>query len=131
MKEASKQGVSFFSFYQNNGGILMNDKLFSVGKLISENGDSTSTYELIINKPCTVNEFVNYILSNKEDEWGYIIIVSESKERIVYDYVKYRYGLLMTIIPEHIRNKEIDISQVHTISGGWSSNDYILRIKEE
>lgn len=109
----------------------MDDKLFSVGKLLSENGDATITYELIINKPCTVNEFVNYILSNKENEWGNVLIISKNKEGITYDYIKYRYSFLMTIIPERIRNKEIDISRKHTMSGGWSSNDYILRTKEE
>lgn len=83
-------------------------------------GDETSSYKVDGYKSTTVREFVEEVLIDKPQEWGYIAINGSfvaNKNRC-----EYKWGKLIVPFPdESILDKTI-ISV--TGDGGWSRMDY-------
>lgn len=79
-------------------------------------GDETSLYELVLTKPITVDEFLDYILKELSNEWGYV--------DVGHNRVEYRYG---KIISGHLPLQDTVIGG--TADGGWTRMDYNLKVK--
>lgn len=108
----------------------MRNKRFKL-KYICSLGDATCDYELIIEKPCTLRQFVKDVVSNKK-EWGEIGITSEDPFKVFGDpYIKYKHGELLSTFPDELLDKQIDIEAEHRASGGWSRMDYLVRLEDE
>lgn len=96
-----------------------------------ERGDCTASYSVTLHKKdYTVREFIEDILKEREDEWGYIGI--HGKEFIsVFGYpsCQYSYGKLTTeTLPESFLNRKI---QYVSANGGWTRMDYLITLVEE
>ena len=91
----------------------------------------TAPYEVILNKQCTVKEFVEYVLSIGE-WWGYIGI--ENKEvnpffgfpSIEYSCLgTFKHGTSMKNLRGFLNKRVINVYA----SGGYGRMDYILCVK--
>ena len=94
------------------------NKKFEIIQSRPEGSDCTAPYNIHFYKKCTVKEFIDEILSRK-DEWGRIIV---SHDRASFE-VEYRYGELKTPISNEILERTIIFADG---SGGWTSMDYRL-----
>lgn len=96
--------------------------------------DEYANYEVDLNKSCTVKEFINMVLKEKDTEWGKFEIVkphvlaSCPLPNNIAATAEYSSGKLTIegTIPEKYLNKTI--TRV-TASGGWSRMDYFIRVK--
>lgn len=88
--------------------------------------DCTSVYDIELDKPYTVGEFIDTVLTELPKEWGYIGI--DNKKSIFGDpCCEYRYGKLVTqSLPDNILKK--NIKEVRA-DGGWSRMDYKIKIE--
>lgn len=80
-------------------------------------GDCTTSYDVVLNKECTVREFIDEVL--KKGEWGYVRISDGSN--IEYKNDKITYGGFGPNILDSKINKA-------TAHGGWTRMDYVLDI---
>ena len=89
-------------------------------------GDETSTYDVFLERPCTVREFVEEVLRN-DREWGYIGIHKEGS--IFGDpQCEYKYGKLITDpLPEEYLDKMVVKCKA---GGGWSRMDFRIYVEE-
>ena len=96
-------------------------------------GDCTAPYDVILDKPYTVGEFINEVLTTRSNEWGKLIV--RRKGSGYFDRMasaEYRYGEMRsyegkkTTIPEEIAS--LPIKEVKA-AGGWSAMDYNLIIE--
>lgn len=83
-----------------------------------EGDDCTAPYDIDFFESYKVKEFVDDILSNKE-EWGWITIRFDKTERTF----EYRDGRLKTELPKELLSRTIVFAGA---SGGWSRMDYHL-----
>ena len=93
--------------------------MFKMIACTSTGGDCTCGYNVILDREYTVEDFVNTILTEKNNEWGNIDI---------YNYrCEYNNGKLITkTFPEEYLQKKV--TKV-SASGGWTRMDYVLKIK--
>ena len=73
----------------------------------------------------TVGEFVQSVLTNEPEEWGYIGIY-DGKSIFGDPCCSYKYGKILSKLPENVMDKVILSANA---SGGWSRMDYILKIE--
>ena len=83
-------------------------------------GDATSMYNVRFNKKMTVQELIDYVLTQRRKEWGYIVMGNWPKGH----RLEYRYG---GIVSDNLTEaeKRVVIKQMFA-SGGWSAMDYII-----
>lgn len=94
--------------------------------------DCTAPYDVILDKPYTVGEFINEVLTTRPNEWGEFIVRHKGSDyfgtmaRAEYRYgeMKNRHGI-KTEIPEEFAL--LPIKEVKA-AGGWSAMDYNLII---
>lgn len=95
-------------------------------------GDETAPYDVILDKPYTVGEFINEVLTTLSNEWGEFVV--RRKGSGYFDSMaraEYRYGEMKnrngekTAIPEEYTS--LPIKEVKA-AGGWSAMDYNLII---
>ena len=96
-------------------------------------GDCTAPYDVLLDKPYTVGEFINEVLTTRSNEWGEFIV--RRKGSGYFDRMasaEYRYGKMKN------RNGENTAIPVELISmpimeikaaGGWSAMDYNLIVE--
>lgn len=86
-------------------------------------GDCTASYSITDYKATTVGEFINEVLTECPNEWGYI--EDNNHHRIA----EYKYGKVVTNnATAELRNKQI----IKIIgNGGWSCMDYLITLREE
>lgn len=85
-------------------------------------GDCTASYSISGYKAKTIGEFVDEVLAECKEEWGYFTYEN-------YNIIsEYKYGHLLKEIPEEISNKRI--SKIYG-DGGWSRMDYNFITEEE
>ena len=91
--------------------------------------DCTAGYSVRLDKPYTVRELVDEILSTQADDWGYIGIFRPGISYIFGDpNCQYRYGKLITDpLPDDVLGRTI--KEVRA-DGGWSRMDYIIKLEE-
>lgn len=80
-------------------------------------GDCTASYSISGYKATTIGEFVDEVLAECKEEWGYFNSIYE-----------YRYGHLLNEIPEEISKQRI--SKIYG-DGGWTRMDYKFITEEE
>lgn len=86
--------------------------------------DCTAPYDVIMDKPYTVGEFINEVLTTRTNEWGEFVV--KHKGCSYFDRMantEYRYGKKESAMPEDIAS--LPIKEVKA-SGGWSNMDYDL-----
>ena len=92
-------------------------------------GDGTNAYKIVLEKECTVKEFIATILSFYSDEWGYIGIENKTEPFLGKPKIEYSKGKLIGTIAELERmpldSKIISIGVWYT----WTSTDYVLKIQ--
>lgn len=82
-------------------------------------GDCTCGYNVILDKEYTVHEFIETMLKERNNEWGFISNHLDSQQ------CEYRYGKILenTFTQEILHKKIIKVSA----SGGWTRMDYIVK----
>lgn len=109
--------------------------MFRLIKKGKERGDCTAPYEVELDKEYTVLEFIQTVLSNNPNEWGYIGIKSNDKDGIIFGKPKceYSYGKILggietlpLLFLEFLNDKVLSVSA----DGGWSRMDYLLEVQE-
>lgn len=98
--------------------------MFELKQTGEERGDCTAPYAVILDKPYTVQDFVNTVLERTED-WGYIGIDDHKNWSNGTPNCEYRWGNLKTRMPEEIMDKPIKSVKA---DGGWSRMDYLLTL---
>ena len=89
------------------------------------NGDCTSNYNISLDKEYTVKEFIDTVLIEKKNEWGFFKILTDNNLIDGVASYEYKYGKLVGNINEkYLNNKIIGAN----CSGGWSAMDYFIRI---
>ena len=93
-------------------------------------GDGTNAYKIVLEKECTVKEFIATILSFYSDEWGYIGIENKIEPFLGKPKIEYSKGKLIGTIAElelmPLDSKIISIGVWYT----WTSTDYVLKIQK-
>lgn len=80
--------------------------------------DETAPYDVVLDKPYTVSEFINEVLTTRKSEWGDIEVKGAF-------FLKYRYGKAEQEIPEQYA--KLPVKKAHA-SGGWSAMNYKLDV---
>lgn len=88
-------------------------KFYSTG---STRGDCTAPYEVSDYKAKTVGEFIEEVLKEKADEWGYISVDG-------LQICEYKHGALLAKPKEMYLNREITKISA---DGGWTRMDYSI-----
>ena len=94
---------------------------------IRDNGDGTCDYSIALDKLYTVEEFINAMLNRIKDEYGRIGIDNGIWYSPGTPYCEYRYGVLLTNLPEDILNRKVSSAKS---SGGWGLMDYKLVLED-
>lgn len=85
-------------------------------------GDCCAPYDVLLNRECTLREFVDCVLKN-DREWGFVRLGScfEGNE------LEYRSG---KILRSEFTDAELE-STIETVisNGGWTRMDYVVRLK--
>ena len=89
-----------------------------------EFGDCSIFYEVKLDRPYTVGEFINLVLVEKNKEWGKFRIYNPNVSWMDYERYEYQYGILKDAIPNELREKKIISIEAH---GGWTQMDYLLK----
>ena len=92
-------------------------------------GDCTCGYEIKLERSYTVKDFIDTVLAERADEWGYIGIYDPynfAGRHFGNPNMEYSHGKIVTSnFTEDILRKEVkDVSA----SGGWSRMDYVLKV---
>lgn len=94
--------------------------MFTLTQVTQTFGDCTAGYRVDLDKEYTVSEFINEVLKEKPNEWGYFEI-----KRFMLK-AEYRHGeIIESDFDENILSAKI-LSVAAT--GGWSRMDYIIII---
>lgn len=101
----------------------------------AESRDCTAPYDVQLDKPYTVAEFVREVLVTRPNEWGNFYVRHKGSrwlDRIAT--VEYRYGKMesrnseKTEVPEEFNS--LPVLEVKA-RGGWSAMDYDLIIEKK
>lgn len=82
-------------------------------------GDCTSSYNIVLDKSYTVEEFINTIFNERNNEWGTIDIFSHYSR--AYNKGKFTYNTF----EQCLLDKKIKKVTGH---GGWTNMDYVIYI---
>lgn len=106
--------------------------MFRLQQIGRESGDCTAPYKVILERPCTLREFISYILSERAWDWGDIYDVTNNGADSIWLYAtcpRYRYshGKIEESIPEEILKKKVKSGNAN---GGWTLMDYYLVLED-
>lgn len=90
-------------------------------------GDECAPYDVKFDKPYTIDELVNEVLTAHKGEWGKFQVRHKGNSCLDNFFkVEYRYGKLIGELPEDIAKLPIlDASSC----GGWSSMNYYIIVE--
>ena len=99
--------------------------VFALGECSKTRGDCTASYGVIVDKGCTVKEFIEDVLTR--NEWGYVGIYKEGQAWFERGTPKceYKGDKLIYAMPEEVLSREVIKASA---DGGWSRMDYLLYI---
>lgn len=100
--------------------LIKNMRFQKVGRTA---GDETTPYEVSGFKSRTVGEFIQEVLKENPNEWGYISVGGHFYQLRKRGSCEYRYGRLLSDMPDELL--DIEIREV-LASGGWSRMDYTI-----
>jgi hypothetical protein len=86
-------------------------------------GDETTPYKVTDFKSRTVGEFIQEVLIEKPNEWGYISVGGHFYQPRKSGSCEYRCGRLLSDMPDELLG--IEIREI-VASGGWSRMDYTI-----
>ena len=89
-----------------------------------ESSDCSAHYEVSLDRTCTLQDFIDIVLKERNGEWGYFSIYETDKSWLDYDRYEYSHGCLKDNIPPEILNKTISHIKGH---GGWTRMDYLIK----
>lgn len=92
-----------------------------------EFGDCSAYYDVKLNKPHTVGEFINLVLVERKGEWGKFEMYNPDVSWLDYEQYEYRYGVLKKPISKELLEKNIISIEAH---GGWTRMDYLLKLEK-
>ena len=92
-----------------------------------EFGDCSAYYDVRLDKPHTVDEFINLVLIERKGEWGEFKIYNPNVSWLGYERYEYRYGILNNSVPNDLLEKKIISITAH---GGWTRMDYLLKLEQ-
>ena len=92
-----------------------------------EFGDCSAFYDVTLDNPHTVGDFINSVLVERKGEWGKFRIYNPNVSWLDYEQYEYRYGILKDVISNELLEKEIISIEAH---GGWTQMDYLLKLKK-
>lgn len=101
----------------------------------AESRDCTAPYDIILDKPYTVEEFILEVLTTRTYEWGEFVIIRKGSNWFESMAVaEYRYGKMENRDREKTEVLEmiakLPIEEVKA-NGGWSAMNYHLIIKHQ
>lgn len=89
-------------------------------------GDCTAWYKVTDYKANTIGELIEEVLQDKQ-EWGYIkVLEGPDAEWWNCPQCEYRYGKLISLLPENILSKKIISIEAN---GGWTAMDYHVSVE--
>ena len=91
----------------------------------AERGDCTAPYLVTLDKEYTVEELVQQILTQYNDEWGYIGIDTPGTW-FGDPNCQYDYGHLRTYLPKDVLSKKV---QSVRADGGWTRMDWYIKVE--
>lgn len=89
--------------------------------------DCTQGFTVILDKNYTVKEFIDQIVKQRRNEWGYFRLKMK-KDPFGKRICEYRNGEYGDILLPDILNRDIEIVSAH---GGWSAMDYIISLTSQ
>lgn len=97
-------------------------KFTAIGRTM---GDETTPFAVSDYNAKTIVEFINEVLAQRPNEWGYIEVKDEPAGEGFHwrTRIEYRYGELLNEIPDAWQYREI---KEVTACGGWSRMDYLI-----
>lgn len=87
-------------------------------------GDCTAVYSIELCRNYTLKEFIEEVLKEYPNEWGFFELREEHHTR-PFKVIEYKYGNIVGKIPTDIINVPISCTKS---DGGWSNMDYIIII---
>lgn len=97
--------------------------MFKLLQCGSESRDCTAPYKVTLDKSYTVRTFIDAIINERKNEWGYII-VNYGNKRFSSGY---RYGKLENEMDESVLDKPVISANA---SGGWTRMDYVIEVRK-
>ena len=82
-------------------------------------GDCTQGYDVILDQPYTLNDFLERLVKEEPREWGSIYVLDQL-------IAKYRYGNITNKIENFEEFKDQFIFSIKS-NGGWSKMDYFIK----
>lgn len=92
---------------------------------ICEGGDCISHYNASFKESPTLEEFVQYIITEKSNEWGYINL-----DKWYNRILEYRRGKIVSTTKEYEDNKDRRIV-LRQMDGGWTAMDYTIEFAKD
>ena len=90
--------------------------------------DETTPYKVTGQKAQTVREFINEVLFERPNEWGYISVGKHFFQSGAIVVAEYRYGKLVSLIDCYAL--DVKIKKIVAL-GGWSRMDYTINWNRE
>lgn len=90
-------------------------------------GDCSANYDVRLDKPHTVGEFINLVLIERKGEWGKFEIYNPNVSWLDYEKYEYRHGVLNDTLSKEIFEKRIISIEAQ---GGWTHMDYLLKLEQ-
>lgn len=110
--------ITFAKSFTKKNNFAM--KFTQIGKTMC---DETTPYEVTGQKSRTVREFIEEVLEEKPNEWGYISVGGHFFQPRKKGSCEYRYGKLLSEMPEELLDVEIREILAY---GGWTRMDYTI-----
>lgn len=99
--------------------------MFKFVQITPTSSDCTCGYDVVLDKEYTVKEFIETVLKERSNEWGYIGIY-DCKSWFGNPKLEYRCRKLIT--EEKLETHSDDIIVEVTANGRWSRMDYLIKL---
>lgn len=86
-------------------------------------GDECATYKVTDWKSRTVGEFIQEVLKECSNDWGYISVGKHFYQGGAIGVCEYRYGALVSEMPKGVL--DVEIKEI-VADGGWSRMDFTI-----
>ena len=96
--------------------------------IVGYNGSCEWEYLIKFSKPMRLRDFIEELLKERSDEWGYFGIRDNHNTALGNPQWEYRYGSLITPPKDELSNRTI---KSVTGSGAWSRSDYWFELEDE
>lgn len=103
--------------------------MFKIKMAESERSNCTTMYRIVLDREYDVKDFIEAVLSNRKNDWGYIGIKSNLNTIFGDPNIEYKDGKIIRIDSKSNSEIPFEAKVISVIAnGGWSRMDYILTI---